>query len=228
MTPESGLAPGPRILPDAPPELSGWGGAASAVHAIRQMAMPMTLRLDLGPDGVVAIDFGMHAYEWDGHIAELPASPPLVLVETRPAPPDGRPSIEPPGKPLDPLLWTIGWHAFGDAPAPWLRPGERYRLRRWPSLTDIQVSLDQVRMIAMLGNAFANAAELAAAAGTSSGDAQRLINGFAVLGILRRSTGAGPIPQPALPAGGSAAQAAPRRADSPGGLFARLRERWGR
>ena len=74
------------------------------------------------------------------------------------------PSFELPGRPLDPLLWSIGLHAFGDEPAPWLVPGYRYRLRRWPALSGIAVDLDQVRMIAMLGNAFATADELAAAA----------------------------------------------------------------
>jgi hypothetical protein len=44
-------------------------------------------------------------------------------------------------------------------------------------------------MIAMLGNAFATADELAAAANTSPGDAKRLINGLVVAGILRRLGG---------------------------------------
>jgi hypothetical protein len=74
----------------------------------------------------------------------------------------------------------------------------------------------------MLGNAFATADELAAAAKTSPADARRLINGLVVAGILRRSSGA-----PALEAAPT-----PRDAMASGhpttGLFARLREKWGR
>jgi hypothetical protein len=144
-----------------------------------------------------------------------------VLIETRLGLAD-TPTFELPGRPLEPLLWWIGLHAFGDEPAPWLVPGARYRLRRWPSLSGVAVDLDQVRMIAMLGNAFATAAELAAAAHTRIEDAQRLINALTLAGILRRSVDALP-PAAALGNGLGAVSGNPTV-----GLFARLRERWGR
>jgi hypothetical protein len=205
----------------APPELAGWAGAATAVHACQLMNVPMTLRLDVAGHYPIVIDFAFNAFEWAGSLEDFPQDPDSVLVETRPGQFDVS-SIELPGRPLDPLLWSIGFHAFGDEAAPWLIPGHRYRLRRWPSLSGIPVSLDQVRMIAMLGNAFATADELAAAAKTSPADARRLINGLVVAGILRRSSGA-----PAL-------EAAPKPPDAQAsghptvGLFARLREKWGR
>lgn len=222
MAPETGLAAGTLPVVDAPPELSGWAGAASAIHAIQQMPMPMMLRLHIAGHEPVEIDFAFHAFAWSGSLADLPTHPESVLVETRPAIPD-RPSIELPGRPLDPLLWTIGWHAFGEEPAPWLREGDRYRLRRWPSLSELDPTLDQVRMIAMLGNAFATADELAAAARTPPADARRLVNAFGVLGILRRSAGA-----PALDAAPPSGTAEPTAASRTTGLFSRLRQRWGR
>jgi hypothetical protein len=185
------------------------------------MGMPMTLRLDVAGHYAIVIDFAFNAFEWAGSLEDFPQDPDRVLVETRPGLPD-IPSIELPGRPLDPLLWSIGFHAFGDEAAPWLIPGHRYRLRRWPSLSGIPVSLDQVRMIAMLGNAFATADELAAAAKTSPADARRLINGLVVAGILRRSSGA-----PALEAAPTPPDAK-ASAHPTAGLFARLREKWGR
>ena len=218
MLSDSGVAVGTRPTVEAPPELAGWAGAATAVHACQQMAVPMTLRLDVSAHDVIAIDFAYNAYEWSVSLDDFPAAPATVLVETRPGLPDA-PTLELPGSPLDPLLWSIGFHAFSDEPAPWLAPGNRYRLRRWPSLTGLTISLDQVRMIAMLGNAFATADELSAAAGTSAADARRMINALSVAGILRRSAGAPALEtlhRPAVTTSGTT------------GLFARLRERWGR
>jgi hypothetical protein len=219
MTPDSGLAVGTRPTVEAPPELAGWAGAATAVHACQLMAMPMTLRLDVAGHDVIAIDFAYNAFEWSVPLDEFPEQPAGVLVETRPGRIDG-PTLELPGLPLDPLLWSIGYHAFGGEPAPWLVPGNRYRLRRWPSLSGIAVDLDQVRMIAMLGNAFATADELAAAANAHPDDARRLINALSVAGLLRRSAGAPPLEA-------RITTEVPTTSGTTG-LFARLREKWGR
>jgi hypothetical protein len=220
MSVDTGLAAGPRTV-DAPPELSGWAGAASAIHAIQQMNLPMTLLLDVSGFGGLTLDFGTHAFEWDASLADFPHAPTAVLVETRIPSADDPPAFELPGRPLDSLLWLIGYHAFPDAPAPWLRDDDRYRLRRWPALAELSLTLDQVRMTAMLGNAFATSDELAAAARTPPADARRLVNAFSTTGILRRSSGAPPLelpdPTPAAPA-----------STRTGGLFSRLRERWGR
>jgi hypothetical protein len=215
------LALGTRPTVEAPPELAGWAGAATAVHACQLMALPITLRLDVAGHEVIAIDFAFNAYDWSGSLTDLPARPASVLIETRLGVAD-TPSFELPGRTLDPLLWWIGLNAFGDEPAPWLVSGSRYRLRRFPALSGVPVDLDQVRMIAMLGNAYATAAELAVAARTSVEDAQRLINGLAVAGLLRRSADA-PAPETALGNGLGKVAGHPTV-----GLFARLRERWGR
>lgn len=222
MHPESGLVAEARPTVDAPPELAGWAGAATAIHAIQQMSMPMTLRLDVADHDVIAIDFAYNAFAWSCSLDDFPVAPAHVLVETRPGIPDA-PSLELPGRILDPLLWSIGFHAFGDEPASWLEPAHRYRLRRWPSLSGLAIGLDQVRMIAMLGNAFATADELAEAAHTAPADARRLINGLSVAGILRRSAGA-----PALDAAAAPIDPATTSGTPTAGLFAKLREKWGR
>jgi hypothetical protein len=221
MVLDSGFVVGTRPTAEAPSELAGWAGAATAVHACQLMAVPMTLRLDVVGHDVIAIDFAYNAFDWSESLEDFPEKPATVFVETRPGVPDA-PTVELPGRALDPLLWSIGFHAFGDDPAPWLAPGYRYRLRRWPALVGIDVGLDQVRMIAMLGNAFATADELAAAAHTSPRDARRLVNGLSVAGLLRRSA-AVPAPE-AIDQHDLATSTGSRTA----GLFARLRERWGR
>jgi hypothetical protein len=221
MSLDSGVAVGTLPAVEAPQELAGWAGAATAVHACQLMGMPMTLRLDVAGHYPIVIDFAYNAFEWAGSLEDFPKDPDSVLVETRPSLPDA-PAFELPGRALDPLLWSIGFHAFDDGSAPWLVPGFRYRLRRWPALSGIDIDLDQVRMIAMLGNAFATAEELSAAAHTRPGDAQRLINGLSVAGLLRRSSGA---PAPAAIDQHDLATASGSRTT---GLFARLRERWGR
>ncbi|HWM32741.1 MAG TPA: hypothetical protein VNR36_00735 [Pseudolysinimonas sp.] len=218
MSAESGLVAGSRPAVTAPPELSGWAGAATAIHAIQQMTTPMVLNLDI-EGHAITIDFAYNAFAGDLPLADLPAYPRTVLVETRTQDLDAAPEIELPGRSLDSLLWLIGYHAFGDEPAPWLVEGHRYRLRRWPSLGELSLSLDQVRMTAMLGNAFATSAELAAAAHTPPADARRLVNGFSTVGILRRSAGAPPLVE-AVPDAGEPHPAT--------GLFSRLREKWGR
>ena len=226
-----------RPISEPPPQLAGWAGAASAVHAIQRMAIPMTLLLDVARHGsagheTMTLDFAYNAFTWDGSLDDFPAAPESVHVETRPGFPDG-PSLHLPGRPLDPLLWLIGYHAFGDELAPWLSPDHRHRLRRWPSLSGVEIDLDQVRMIAMLGNAFATVDELAAAAHTSPPAARRLVNAFSVAGILRHSTGTPAASTEAETAAKAQPPAtAPSQPDarpaSTHGLFARLRERWGR
>lgn len=218
MSPDSGAAVGTRVTVDAPPELAGWAGAATAIHAIQQMPMPVTLRLHVDGHGVITIDLAFNAYEWSRSLSDLSLTPDSVRVETEPGHPDA-PSIDLPGRPLDPLLYAIGWRAFGDEPAPWLVDGHRYRLRRWPSLSELAIGLDEVRMIAMLGNAFATADELAAAAQIPPSDARRLVNALSVAGILRRTATA-----PALDAEAGSRGGAPAST----GLFARLRKKWGR
>ena len=220
MVLDTGLVVGTRPIVEAPPELAGWAGAATAVHACQVMAVPMTLRLDVAGHDVIAIDFAYNAFDWSESLADFPAAPAAVLVETRPGVPDA-PTFPLPGRALDPLLWSIGYHAFGEDPAPWLAPGYRYRLRRWPALSGIDIGLDNVRMIAMLGNAFATADELAAAAHTSPRDARRLVNALSVAGLLRRSAGA------AAPEAIDQHDLTTASGSRTTGLFARLRERWG-
>jgi hypothetical protein len=111
----------------------------------------------------------------------------------------------------------MGRNSFDGKVAFWLAPDERYRLTRWPNLTRHSHTMLHVKMIAVLGNTYASAAELAAFAGVDVSEAQRLINALSLMRILSSSSAA-----PAVPV---VAQTAAAKRQS---LFGRLRKRLGR
>lgn len=189
MLQESAHPAGFRDAPVAHPALSGWGSAATAIHAIQSMAVPMTLRLHVEDAGTVDVDFPNHAFAWDVALGDFPVHPASVALETLPVAAGEPPVIDLPGRTLDPLLWLIRRNAFDGRPATWLDPTHRFRLSRWPNLAELGVPLDQVRVMAMLGNTFAGAAEISGAARVDIDEVWNMVNAFSVMGILRRAAG---------------------------------------
>jgi len=195
----------------------GWTSASIAVHSILQMRLPMFLRLEPAGFGPITIDFRHHAFEWGTSLDDFPDEPATVLVETEPTTHDEPPLFALPGADLDTLLWVMGLHSFQDERAFWLRPGDHYRLTRWPDLRSIDHSMDQMRMIAMLGNIALSAEQLAAAADVEVAHAQRLLNALSLMGVL----------ESALEARAAASVQPEPRASGHRSLFSRLREKLG-
>jgi hypothetical protein len=196
------------------PYAAGWASAATAVHGIRQLAAPMLLALD--PAGLprIVIDLRHRAFDWPLPLDALPSEPESVHVATQPVAADDPAPFTLPGRPLDALLWMIGRDAFTDRPAPWMR-GERFRLSRWPNLTDLPHDADELAMIAVLANGWADVRELAAAVAVPETAAQRLVNALGLMDVLRvLEPEAEHVPRPRV--------RTERR-----GLFARLRNRLG-
>lgn len=171
--------------PQSLPTVIGWAGAAVAIHSVRRIPTPVLLRLDVVGFGSLTIDFRHHAYDWVTPLESFPEKPDAVLIETHPTTPDAPAPFELPGHDLDGLLWLIGQHAFPTQPATWLWADDCYRLGRRPNLGELPISLEEVRMTAMLGNAALTPAELAEATGAPLEVAQRLINSYSLMGILR-------------------------------------------
>jgi hypothetical protein len=195
---------------------AGWTTAAIAVHSILQLPFPMYLRLQPDDEGAILVDFGAHAYSWARPVAELPTRPREVLVETEQA--DGGGALfAGEGHDLDELLWAVGVAAFDGSAASWLRPGDRYRLSRWPDFGRMGHSPEQLRMTAVLANVAVSAAELALAAGVGREEAQRLLNALTLMRAAHAASEARPAAEP-TPAPGPVAHP---------GLFARLRARLG-
>lgn len=207
----------PQPAPVSSPVTVGWTEAAMAVMSVMSLKTPVHLEMHIEMHGPLLIDFRHHAFSWSTPLHMFPVDAVHTGLHTVPTSPDAPPFFELPGQNLDELLWEMGINSFGGAAAYWLSPDERYKLTRWPNLTQHSHNLTQVRMIAVLGNGYASVAELAAFAGVDVSDAQRLINALSLMRILSRSVAA---PAPALVAPTPAAK---RRS-----LFDRLRTRLGR
>ena len=201
----------PHVLPSDAPHAEGWGAAAMAIHAIRRMPVPVLLRIDLIGTGAITIDPRVPGYGGGLQIIQLADHPRAVVVETHAA--TEAPTTQ--TGDLEGLLWFIGERAFGEQPATWLWPGDRFRLTRWPSVAQIAIGLDEIRIFAALGAAHLNAAELANAAQVAPGKAQRAINALSLMGLLDNASSA-PPPTPMPP-----------RSTPASGLFGRLRQRLG-
>jgi hypothetical protein len=210
----------PRQEPPAPGEFPvtvGWTQAAMAARSVLALNTPLNLRMIIQGHEPLLIDFRHHAFSWSTPLENFPVDAVHTHLETVPTSVDAPPFFQLPGQDLDGLLWEMGLNAFGGGPAFWLSPGERYRLTRWPNLTQHSHTLRHVQMIAVLGNAYASTSELAAFAGVDESEAQRLINALSLMRILTRSAEA--------PAATMAPQTATAKRQS---LFGRLRKRLGR
>ena len=205
-----------QAAPDYPVTL-GWTQAVMAVHSVMALNTPVNLRMDIEMHGPLLIDFRHHAFAWSTPLEYFPVDAVHTRLNTEPTSADAPPFFELPGQDLDGLLWQMGLNAFGGDAAFWLSPGERYRLSRWPNLTRHSHNMTHVRMIAVLGNAHATTAELAAFAGVDESEAQRLINALSLMRVLTSSA--------AAPAATMAPQTAAAKRQS---LFGRLRKRLGR
>ena len=67
----------PSSPPPPPPFAEGWTGAATALHAIQQIAHPILVSLepDVGPP--IAIDLRYNTYVWPTPLREFPDDMPV-------------------------------------------------------------------------------------------------------------------------------------------------------
>jgi hypothetical protein len=207
----------PPQQPGSFPVTVGWTQAAIAVSSVMVLKTPMNLKMNIEMHGPLLIDFGRHAFSWSTPLEHFPVDAVHTGLETLPGGPEAPPLFELPGQDLDGLLWEMGINSFDGKPAFWLSSGERYRLARWPNLTQHSHNMRQVKMIAVLGNAYVSTSELATYAGVEEGEAQRLVNALSLMRILSRSAEA---PAAAVVPVTAAAE---KRS-----LFGRLRKRMGR
>jgi hypothetical protein len=199
------------------PVTVGWTHAAIAVNSALRLNTAVNLTMHIEMHSPLLIDLRHHAYSWSTPLELFPVDAVHTGLETSPIGPDDPPYFELPGSDLDGLLWEMGINSFGGARAYWLPPDERYKLTRWPNLTQHSHTMRQMQMIAVLGNTYASTGELAALAGVEESEAQRLINALSLMRILARSS--------AAPAAEVVPQTAAVKRQS---LFARLRKRLGR
>ncbi|HEY5231232.1 MAG TPA: hypothetical protein VIJ11_10120 [Galbitalea sp.] len=199
------------------PVTVGWTHAAMAVYSVLRLNTPVNLKMIVEMHGPLLIDFRHHAFSWSTPLDQFPVDAVHTGLETEPTSADAPPYFELPGQDLDGLLWEMGINSFGGGPAYWLPTGERYRLTRWPNLTQHRHTMQQMQMMAILGNTYVSTSELAKLAGVEESEAQRLVNALSLMRILTRTS--------AAPATQVVPQTAAAKRQS---LFGRLRKRLGR
>ncbi|WP_246139922.1 DUF2510 domain-containing protein [Protaetiibacter larvae] len=197
------------------PEL-GWAGAALTLHSVQSTRVPMLIELGVAGHPAIRIDARHQAFSWELGLDWFPEHPTGVVVSVELVGAGTPPPFELPGESLDALLWKVGRAAFPERLAPWLEPDQCYRLTRWPNWTTLNPDTDQIRQTAMLSNAWLTIDALAAMSGRSHETTRSLINALSLMGTLAAAT---------IEAQPQAGAARGRLAE--GGLFQRLRERFG-
>lgn len=209
------------------PEESGWRKVATAVHAMRQSSTPMLLTVVASQMQPLWIDFSTSRYFWESPLSQLPNSPGEVTVYSQAIEPGNPPYPWVSWRPMDPLLWQLGRIAFDTEAADWMRQGDRYALQRWPNLTEIPHSAEEIRMIATLANGYLTGQELSLLTGVDEHAARRVLDTLWLMDAIKTATV--PLVPPAVVTGAQPTQA-PRQLSkdrAPSfGFFSKLRDRF--
>lgn len=174
------------------------------------------LMLEVVADGgpALVIDVPGRTFWWPHPISDFPLRVRTLSI----TPIDPRSfDADSAGDDLEPLLWQIAHASFEGDRAHWLKPNDRYRLRRWPNLTLLPHDTDQVQAMSVLGQASLTSHEFASVSGLEPLDAGRLLSALSLMGLLRVQPTTTQSFAPPL-------AAAPKRP----GLFSKLRGLFGR
>lgn len=173
------------------------------------------LMLEVVADGgpALVIDVPGRTFWWPHPISDFPLRVRTLSI----TPIDPRSfDADSAGNDLEPLLWQIAHASFEGERAHWLKPDDRYRLRRWPNLTLLPHDADQMRAMSILGQASLTTAEFASVSELDPVEAGRLLSALSLMGLLRV--------QPTSQSFAPPLAVAPQRA----GLFSKLRGLFGR
>jgi Protein of unknown function (DUF2510) len=166
----------PRSKPSAEPQFALFAKATNAsatrdreVHTGPDWSELAIALLMAGDDIVHAkaagipeltIDMVERIYWWERDLDSFPAYPDDLQVTTTARAEAAVPSIA--GRYIEPLLWRVGIGSLADAMFKRVDPTLRYKLRRWPDLSSMPHTANQLRMMTMLANAQLTPAELSA------------------------------------------------------------------
>ncbi len=188
--------------------LAGWERLAVVLQTL-QHEEPAVLAVEFLDRPPLSIDWSRGYFWWDVPVGTAAFAPRISRL--RMARGVRLPHVLEDPNDIPQLVWLMGQSAFDGGTAWWATPGARYTLDRWPDLGSLPHTPAQMRMTALLGTDAFTVEELAAAARVPDVEAQRLITALDLLGLLGVREGE-PLRRP-------------RRAS--GGLFARLRTRFG-
>ena len=196
---------------------AAWDQIAVALYSIVQNSAPAVAEIRVENLDMIRIDFRFRAYNSRIPLEQVSANGSRIAIRSTLVEAFRPPIVNLPGESLDKLFWFIGSQAFHGTGAPWLKPEDRYRLRRWPNFTELNHAVADMRAAAAIGNCFLNAAELASAAGISVESAIRTLNAYSLMGLLEIQTDKTAAP----------VTFTPPAQKSGGGLFSKLRTKLG-
>lgn len=197
---------------------AAWDQIAVALYSIVQNSAPAVAEIRVENLDMIRIDFRFRAYNSRIPLEQVAANGSRIAIRSTLVEAYRPPIVNLPGESLDKLFWFIGSQAFHGTGAPWLKPEDRYRLRRWPNFTELNHAVADMRAAAAIGNCFLNAAELASAAGISVESATRTLNAYSLMGLLEIQTDKTAAPATFKP---------PAQKEGGGGLFSKLRTKLG-
>lgn len=209
------------------PTTDGWASVTGAINSMRSFDEPMALAVTSPDFGTLWIDFPRSRYYIDRPLDAIPLEPRTVALFSQQIAPGEElfPWVE--WQPIDPLLWRISRAAFGGRPAYWLRAGDRYRLIRWPNLTQLTHTAAEIRILAALGSGQPlSVAEAAAIADASEAEVQTVINALSLGGGVEATMGS-IVPPPIVEEATRRAAQAHQVERRGRGLLGRLRSRLG-
>jgi hypothetical protein len=151
---------------------------------------PLALALLTAGDNIVTatsaslptmtIDIAEHTYWWDRSLDSFPAHPVDLVVTSIPRSDWLKPAVA--GHFVEPLLWRVGTGA--EVLFTRVDPALRYKLRRWPDLTAMPHTVEQLRAIKLMATAQLTTTELSAIADISEKDVRTLIGTFGIMSLL--------------------------------------------
>lgn len=168
----------------SPTMSSGWETIATNIKGLIEFPSNSVLHVAIEGQTVLIIDPQYKAYSWNVPLHDFPKTIGVASSEIIKVGDNDPAALQGMGNVLEPLLWLIGSNAYGGVPAPWLKKNERYKLVRWPNLTDFDLSLDQIYLTSVLGNTPASIDELVLSSGASESEVVNTINALSLMGIL--------------------------------------------
>jgi len=167
------------------PSASGWSGAATAINALRQIPRPILLSLLPSAHSPIIIDLRDLTFDWSTPLEQFPTQPDAVSVATYSLKDDPR-SLSRTAVGIDPLMWLIGLNSFDGNPASWLRPGDKFRLKRWPDFELLLHTPEQANIIKTLAKSLMTVERLAKLSGCDPWECQRVVNALSLMSAMHR------------------------------------------
>jgi len=168
-----------------------WEAVASAINQLQVNDKAVLLTVEGDNFSPVLFDFKTVQVYTETSLQALPTSPQNVTLRVESIDPSNPPSPWFDWTAPDAFLWRIGTLAFTDSVAPWLIPGDAYVLNKWPNLSLIDHTVDEIRAISMLANGLLSIDQLARVAQITTVVSGRVISKLSLLGMLKSA--------PALP-----------------------------